>query len=91
MKNARVIRRRRTAKGGTRELLLRSAMQELVVNKGTLEIGDVTKRAGVSVGAPYHHFGSKSELIAAVVDGFYERYDASIMSAEIEGERWATR
>lgn len=91
MKNARVIRRRKTARGGTRELLLYSAMQELVANKGTLEIGDVTKRAGVSVGAPYHHFGSKSELIAAVVDDFYERYDASIMSAEIEGEHWATR
>ena len=90
MKNARVIRRRKTARGGTRELLLYSAMQELVANKGTLEIGDVTKRAGVSVGAPYHHFGSKSEL-AAVVDDFYERYDASIMSAEIEGEHWATR
>lgn len=91
MKTSRVIPRRKTAKAETRELLLHSAVQELVANKGTLEIGDVTKRAGVSAGTPYHHFGSKSELIAAVVDDFYERYDTSVMNAELDGEHWADR
>ena len=70
---------------------MHSAVQELVANKGTLEIGDVTKRAGVSAGAPYHHFGSKSGVIPAVVDDFYERYDASVMNIEIAGEHWAAR
>ncbi len=91
MKNARAASRCKVVKNETRQLLLHCAMQELVANKGTLEIGDVTKRAGVSAGAPYHHFGSKSGLIAAVVDDFYERYDTSVMNVEIAGRHWATR
>jgi len=91
MRNARATSRRNAAKNETRELLLHSAMQELMANNGALEIGDVTKRAGVSAGAPYHHFGSKSGLIAAVVDDFYERYDTSVMNVEIAGQHWATR
>jgi AcrR family transcriptional regulator len=32
----------------------------------------VAKRAGVSVGLTYHHFGSKAGLVAGVVNRFYE-------------------
>lgn len=91
MKNHRTHPGRQPEKGGTRELLLASARQELVSNKGALEMGRVTRRAGVSTGAPYHHFGSKSELIAAVVNEFYKRYDTSVMSVEISGKHWAVR
>jgi AcrR family transcriptional regulator len=76
---------------GTRERLLKSATLELVAQKGSVELADVTRRAGVSAGAPYHHFGSKSGLIAAVVDDFYERYDKSVMDVEFEGVRWIDR
>src|SRR6476646_1985902 len=76
---------------GTRERLLKSATLELVAQKGSVELADVTRRAGVSAGAPYHHFGSKSGLIAAVVDDFYERYDKSVMDVEFEGARWIDR
>lgn len=75
----------------TRERLLRSAILELVAQKGSVELADVTRRAGVSAGTPYHHFGSKSGLIAAVVDDFYERYDKSVMDVELEGAHWIDR
>ncbi|WP_426439280.1 TetR/AcrR family transcriptional regulator [Bradyrhizobium genosp. P] len=46
----------------------------------------VAKRAQVSVGLAYHHFGSKAGLIAAVVEAFYRRLDAEVF----EGGKWPT-
>ena len=94
MKNSNIPSGRRgplASSTGTRERLLKSATLELVAQKGSVELADVTRRAGVSAGAPYHHFGSKSGLIAAVVDDFYERYDKSVMDVEFEGARWIDR
>jgi len=51
--------------------LIRAAEAELIANDGHLEMLAVAKRAGVSVGLAYHHFGSKTGLLAAVVDHFY--------------------
>lgn len=51
--------------------LLDAAEKELIDSHGVLEMSKVAKLAGVSIGLAYHHFGSKTGLIAAVVDRFY--------------------
>ena len=63
---------------GTRERLIRAAEQELIRSHGHLEMQAVSKRAQVSVGLAYHHFGSKAGLIAAVVEAFYGRLDEMV-------------
>ncbi|MFG5382651.1 TetR/AcrR family transcriptional regulator [Yoonia sp. R2-816] len=60
-----------TTKIGMAERLLCAAEEELVANGGHLEMLPVAKRAGVSVGSGYHHFGSKAGLLAAVAARFY--------------------
>lgn len=57
---------------GTAQRLLDAAEKELISNGGHLEMAPVAKRARASVGLAYHHFGSKTGLIAGVVDRFYE-------------------
>jgi AcrR family transcriptional regulator len=63
---------------GTRERLIRAAEKELIRSHGHLEMQAVSKRAQVSVGLAYHHFGSKAGLIAAVVEAFYGRLDEMV-------------
>ncbi|MGN1285250.1 MAG: TetR/AcrR family transcriptional regulator [Bradyrhizobium sp.] len=77
---------------GTRERLLAAAQQELIEGQGHLEMQAVARRAQVSVGLAYHHFGSKAGLIAAVVDDFYERLDeAAFGGAKLSATNWADR
>ncbi len=58
--------------GGAPERLLMAAEAELIAHGGRLEMTAVAKRANASVGLAYHHFGSKTGLVAAVVERFYE-------------------
>ena len=52
----------------------------------------VAKRAKVSVGLAYHHFGSKAGLIAAVVEGFYSRLEEEVFNdTKRPSESWADR
>ena len=60
----------------TRARLLEAASEELLAQDGAVDFGAVAKRAGVSAGAPYRHFASKSELLVALVDGFYDEWEA---------------
>ena len=53
-----------------RQQLLTAARDELVRGNGVLELSALTRRAQLSTGALYHHFGSKSGLLAAVYDDF---------------------
>ena len=77
---------------GTRERLIRAAEKELIQNHGHLEMQAVAKRAQVSVGLAYHHFGSKAGLIAAVVEEFYNRLDELVFNdARPLSESWADR
>jgi AcrR family transcriptional regulator len=77
---------------GTRERLIRAAQQELIRGHGHLEMQAVAKRARVSVGLAYHHFGSKAGLIAAVVEEFYSRLDeAAFKGAPLTAQGWAGR
>jgi len=77
---------------GTREKLIRAAEEELVRGHGHLEMQAVAKRARVSVGLAYHHFGSKAGLIAAVVEDFYNRLDeAAFSGVRLTAESWTER
>src|SRR5438093_13600736 len=76
----------------TRERLVRAAQAELIQCHGHLEMQAVAKRARVSVGLAYHHFGSKAGLIAAVVEAFYSRIDAEVFNDACRpSESWADR
>ncbi len=77
---------------GTRERLIRAAQEELIATHGLLEMQAVAKRAKVSVGLAYHHFGSKAGLIAAVVEGFYNRLEEAAFSpSKLLSPDWAGR
>lgn len=77
---------------GTPERLIRAAQEELVHSHGLLEMQAVAKRAKVSVGLAYHHFGSKAGLIAAVVEGFYNRLEEAAFSpSKLISADWAGR
>ncbi len=77
---------------GTPERLVRAAQDELVQSEGLLEMQAVAKRAKVSVGLAYHHFGSKAGLIAAVVEGFYNRLEEVAFSpSKLTAPDWAGR
>jgi AcrR family transcriptional regulator len=76
----------------TRARLIEAAVAELVERRGTLEVGQVAARAGVSTGALYHHFGSKAGLIGAVVREFYERMNTVVIEPTLaEHGDWASR
>src|SRR6185503_15003392 len=76
----------------TRERLIRAAQEELIRSHGHLEMQAVAKRAKVSVGLAYHHFGSKAGLIAAIVEAFYNRLDEEVFNdAGRPSESWADR
>ena len=76
----------------TREKLVRTAEKELIQRHGHLEMQAVAKRAQVSVGLAYHHFGSKAGLIAAVVEAFYSRLDeVAFKGFKAPSEGWADR
>lgn len=75
-----------------RRRLLDAAAAELVEGGGQMEIAAVARRAGASVGLSYHYFGSKAGLLAALVEDFYDRYDAAIIDANpLPGAAWAER
>ena len=77
---------------GTPERLIRAAQDELIQGHGVLEMQAVAKRAKVSVGLAYHHFGSKAGLIAAVVEAFYSRLEETAFNpANLVSPDWAGR
>jgi AcrR family transcriptional regulator len=76
----------------TRQRLLDAAVDDLVARDGTLEVGSVADRAGVSTGALYHHFGSKGGLLGALVHDFYARLDEEVVAPSLaEHGDWAQR
>ena len=77
---------------GASERLVRAAQEELIASHGLLEMQAVAKRAKVSVGLAYHHFGSKAGLIAAVVERFYNRLEeAAFNPSKLTAPDWAGR
>ncbi len=76
----------------TRLRLLGAAEEELVAGHGDFELSAVARKAGVSQGLPYRYFDSKAAMVAAVVDGFFDRFDRAVFKPKLEDEGdWATR
>lgn len=76
----------------TRERLLLAAEAELSAGDGVLEVAAVAARAEVSVGLLYRYFGSKAGLVAAVVDGFYDRLHTQVADFDPAPQAdWAAR
>jgi AcrR family transcriptional regulator len=75
----------------SRNSLIQAASEALVAGQGNFELQDVAKRAGVSVGLPYHRFGSKAGLIAAVVEQFYDEIEQVINLSDVREQDWAIR
>lgn len=83
-----------TTKGqATRERLLQAAAAELVHTGGTVELAAVARRAEVSAGLPYRYFGSKGELVAAVVHQVFDRFEEAILRPFMteDAETWIDR
>lgn len=75
----------------SREAIIAAAASALLDGNGDFELQEVARRAGVSVGLPYHRFGSKSGLIAAVVDNFYDELDRTIDLSDLPPDDWTVR
>ena len=61
-------------------------------SNGTLELGALTRRAQLSTGALYHHFGSKNGLLAAVYNDFYDGLRHAIADAQLPTDaNWSVR
>lgn len=75
-----------------RQQLLEAARDELVRGNGVMELSALSHRSGLSTGALYHYFGSKSGLLVALYDAFYLGLDRAIGDARLPVDAdWATR
>jgi AcrR family transcriptional regulator len=79
-----------TRGAAARGRLLRAAAEELA-ETGTLEVAAVARRAGVSAGLPYRYFGTRSGLLIAVLDAFYDRLGDAAALRVYEAVAWADR
>lgn len=75
----------------TRDQILQAARAELVEGGGDVELARVAKRAGVSDGLTYYHFGNKAGLIQALVHDFYTAMDDRVTAVPFAGDTWAER
>lgn len=73
-----------------RDKLLRAAAEELA-ETGELEVAAVSRRAGVSTGLPYRYFGTRSGLLIAVLDAFYQRLGEVAALRVYDAPTWAER
>ncbi|PRA82383.1 TetR/AcrR family transcriptional regulator [Microbacterium sp. MYb66] len=97
---ARSDEQNRRARERAREVLLQAAI-ELFAELGVAgaSIAEITKRAGVAQGLVNYHFGGKDQLVAAVIDRWFEtvlgfaRVDGTpdeMLAAVIDGALTAT-
>ncbi|MEL6187161.1 MAG: TetR/AcrR family transcriptional regulator [Myxococcota bacterium] len=68
----------------TRERLLDAARDLIVAGDGDCAFADVAARAEVSAGAPYRYFPSKSALLVAVVERFFDALEAEAYRPRFE-------
>lgn len=73
-----------------RALLIAAATEELA-GTGSFEVAAVARRAQVSVGLPYRYFGTRTGLLVAVVDAFYQRFCDTIALRAYPAPTWAER
>lgn len=81
----------KTVRGNAaRENLLQAAADELR-EAGELEVAAVARRAGVSTGLPYRYFGTRTGLLIAVLESFYDRLCDAAALREYTETTWAAR
>lgn len=73
-----------------RERILAAAAEGLAED-GEVEVARIAARAGVSMGLPYRYFGTRSGLIAAVVEDFHLRLAEAATYADFPGDTWQER
>src|SRR5262245_44645310 len=73
--------------GNLIDALIEAAV-ELIETKGVenLSLREVSKRVGVSSGAPFRHFKSKAELLTAVAEQSMSRLTQAVENALIQCE-----
>jgi AcrR family transcriptional regulator len=81
----------RTAKGrATRQRLLACAHDVSIANDGHLEIAWVAEAAGVVPSLVNRYFGSRSGLLSALIDDFFERLRVEVLDVNLEDQgTWA--
>jgi AcrR family transcriptional regulator len=80
-----------TDKGqATRRRLLDAARERAIASGGHFESGDVARDAGVVPSLVHRYFGSKSGLVAALVDDYFDRFHAEVLDLDLDREGdWA--
>jgi AcrR family transcriptional regulator len=74
-----------TRKGAaTRARLLRAARALAIASGGHFEIADVARAAGVVPSLVHRYFGSKAGLVAALVDDFFDRFQAEVLDLDLD-------
>lgn len=75
-----------------RQQLLKAARAELLAGGGQADLASLVRRAGVTTGALYHHFGSRAGLLAAVFSEYYDGLLQAISDTHLpDGGSWAER
>lgn len=74
----------------SRDRILRAAAEE-IARTGELEVAEVARKAGVSVGLPYRYFGTRSGLLIAIVEDFHDRLGDAVVLHRFEGSTWPER
>ena len=68
--------------GHLRRALIETAVKT-IAQRGVdaLSLRELAAQAGVSPGAPYHHFPNRSELLAAIAEEGFTRLEAQLVTA----------
>jgi AcrR family transcriptional regulator len=74
-----------------RQQLLDAAREELLAGNGHLDLSSLVRRAGLTTGAVYHHFGSKNGLLTAVHVDYYDRLERALADRHLGDGTWLTR
>ncbi|HEY1828926.1 MAG TPA: helix-turn-helix domain-containing protein [Acidimicrobiales bacterium] len=81
------VRRSQAERRATTRASLLAAARALFAEQGYAVTGreEIAERAGVTRGALYHHFVSKADVFAAVVESLEQELVARVVSAGLEG------
>jgi AcrR family transcriptional regulator len=76
-----------TPKGrATRQRLLDVARRLALSTKGGVELAKVAEAAGAVPSLVHRYFGSKSGLVSALVDDFFDRFHAEVLDAKLDDQ-----
>ena len=68
--------------GRLRQALIETAVKTIARHGiDALSLRELAARAGVSPGAPYHHFASRGELLASIAEDGFTRLEARLIAA----------